>query len=655
MRYLLNGIISAFLLLSLLCVPVFGQQTAADSLKKRMHMDLPDTSMIMVFYAYGELFETAAPDTAMLYYNRARDLSIQVGFKRGQAAYASFAIVVLNNQGRFREAMEFAQEALQLYLKAGTRRDLATAYLNVGNEWQYLSDFQAAAGYYLMALKLVEEIGDKATMRIANNNLASIFINLQEYQKGKAYAEKALTLAQELKNDYAISSSLFNIATAEIYLEHYDEALERYKDIAVIGLRTGDYIVILDGWLGQGDAYGAAGRHGEAERYYRQVIELAQEKKAPEYEMYAHMGIADVYMKSNRLGLSEKAVWRGIRLATELGSNYELKDLYLKASNLHEKSGNFAGALEFRKKFEILNDSIIGEKSRSNILTQEIKFESEKKEARIRDLETQQQIQELTIRQKHQLNYVLAGVIVSVSIIFFLLYLNHRQKQRLQRQRIQELETEKKLTVVEAVLRGEEQERVRLAKDLHDGLGGMLSGIKYALNAVRGTLALTAEHQETFERSLGMLDGSIREMRRVAHNMMPEALVRFGLHAALRDFCNDINQSGALRVSYLSFGVEDAPFEPTLSITIYRIVQELISNTLKHAQASSAIVQIARTNGQLSLTVEDDGRGFDLGVLHAAKGIGWTNIHHRVELVRGKLDVQSGQAGTSVQIEINAS
>jgi two-component system, NarL family, sensor kinase len=652
MQNLLNGIISTFLGLSLMCAPAWAQPSAADSLKKRMLMDLPDTSMIMVFYAYGELFETAAPDTALFYFNRARDLSIKAGFTRGQAAFASRAIVVLNNQGKFREALEYTQEALRLYEQEGSKYDLATAYLNIGSEWQYLSDFQSAAGYYVTALKLGEEIGDKRIQRIANNNLASIFINLQEYQKGIDYAERSLAVARELKNEYAISSSLFNIATAEIYLKEYDRALERYKQIEAIGLRTGDYIVMLDGWLGQADAYSAAGKHPEAERYYRKVIPFAQEKQAPEYEMYAYMGITDVYMKSNRLALADAAISGGIRLATELGSNYELKDLYLKASQLREKSGNYAGALEFRKKFEVLNDSIIGEKSRSAILTQEIKFETEKKEARIRDLEAQRQIQELSIQQKHHLNYVLAGVVVSTFIISVLLYLNHRQKQRLQRQRIQELETEKKLTVVEAVLRGEEQERARLAKDLHDGLGGMLSGIKYALNAVRGTLSLSAEHQEAFERSLGMLDGSIKEMRRVAHNLMPEALVRFGLHAALRDFCNDINQSGALKVSYLSFGVEGAAFEPTLSITIYRIVQELINNTLKHAQASTAIVQIARTDSQLSLTVEDDGRGFDLNTLQVARGIGWTNIQHRIELVRGRLDVQSGQAGTSVQIEI---
>ena len=140
-------------------------------------------------------------------------------------------------------------------------------------------------------------------------------------------------------------------------------------------------------------------------------------------------------------------------------------------------------------------------------------------------------------------------------IISMLSYRNYKHKQKLQQQRITELETEKQLTATEAVLKGEEQERTRLAKDLHDGLGGMMSGIKYSLQTMKGNLIMTPENQQAFERSMDMLDSSINEMRRVAHNMMPEALVKFGLDTALKDLCNDINQSGALQVNYQSIGI----------------------------------------------------------------------------------------------------
>lgn len=141
-------------------------------------------------------------------------------------------------------------------------------------------------------------------------------------------------------------------------------------------------------------------------------------------------------------------------------------------------------------------------------------------------------------------------------------------------------------------------------------------------------------------------------MRRVAHNLMPEALVKFGLDTALKDFCNDINQSGALKVSYQSIGLEQASIDQTIAISVYRVIQELINNVLKHAAANTAIVQVSKTGNSISITVEDDGKGFDVSQIKMATGIGWSNIKHRIDLLKGKLDVNSqpGQ-GTSVLIE----
>ncbi len=153
---------------------------------------------------------------------------------------------------------------------------------------------------------------------------------------------------------------------------------------------------------------------------------------------------------------------------------------------------------------------------------------------------------------------------------------------------------------------------------------------------------------------MDMLDSSIREMRRVAHNMMTEALIRFGLDTALNDFCNDINHSGALMIKYQSIGLEGVSIDQTTAITLYRIVQELINNTMKHSGATSAIVQLSKSNGQLSVTVEDNGKGFDPEILEYAKGIGWSNIKSRVDYLKGSIDLQTKPGnGTSVHIELN--
>lgn len=172
---------------------------------------------------------------------------------------------------------------------------------------------------------------------------------------------------------------------------------------------------------------------------------------------------------------------------------------------------------------------------------------------------------------------------------------------------------------------------------------------------MKGNLIMTPEYQLAFERSMDMLDSSIREIRRVAQNMMPEVLVRFGLDAALRDFCEDVNRSGTLKVIYQSIGLEAFPVDQTKAIAIYRIAQELLNNTMKHASASTAIVQLSRTATGLGITVEDDGKGFDTSILKAGRGLGWSAIQSRVDYLKGRLDIQSVPGkGTFVNIEINA-
>jgi signal transduction histidine kinase len=229
---------------------------------------------------------------------------------------------------------------------------------------------------------------------------------------------------------------------------------------------------------------------------------------------------------------------------------------------------------------------------------------------------------------------------------------NYQHKQTLQRQRIAELEKEKQLNAAEAVLKGEEQERRRLAKDLHDGLGGMLSGIKFSLQHMQ--TELPSDAQPAIHRSLDMLDSSISEMRRVAHNMMPEVLMRFGLDKALQDYCHSIKEHGQLQLVYQSSGLGQMAKDTSIEITVYRIVQELVNNIVKHANAQNALVQVTFFEDKLTVTVEDDGIGFD-PKKNKENGIGWTNILSRVAFLNGQLDVKSSEGeGTSVLVELPA-
>jgi signal transduction histidine kinase len=256
-------------------------------------------------------------------------------------------------------------------------------------------------------------------------------------------------------------------------------------------------------------------------------------------------------------------------------------------------------------------------------------------------------IEKLTLRQRKTLIWVLAAAVL-VAILVGLLY------KKLQQQRITELEREKQLLAVRAVVQGQVEERTRLAKDLHDGLGSILSSAKFSFNNMKERLIITPENAAAFEKGMDMLDKSISELRRVAHNLMPEALTRFGLDTALKDFCNSVAQSGALDLNYQSFGLSEATLPDVVSSAVYRIVQELVNNILKHADATTALVQLIRNNDTLSIAVEDNGKGFDTSILNNNNGMGYLNLKNRVAYLRGTIDIQTSPGkGTSVYIEIS--
>jgi signal transduction histidine kinase len=386
-------------------------------------------------------------------------------------------------------------------------------------------------------------------------------------------------------------------------------------------------------------------RFGDMLKAAEKSLALSNELQSRQMMASSLYNVAYAQFFNNRNEDARKTIKEALAIAQADSLKDELKNCYTVLSYISAREGDYVTSISSKQKADSIQDIFLNEKVLKSTADLEKKYETEKKDSQIK-------LQKAEIKNKSIFNYILLGGAATLLAISLLSYRTYRQKQKLQQQRINELETEKQLTATEAVLKGEEQERTRLAKDLHDGLGGMLSGIKYSFNTMKGNLVMTPENSQAFERSMDMLDSSIKEMRRVAHNMMPEALVKFGLDTALKDFCNDIDQSGALQISYQSIDLKDAAIDQTTAITIYRIVQELINNTMKHAAAKNAVVQVTKANSHLSVTVEDDGKGFDTSVLNETRGIGWSNIQNRVEFLKGNLDVQSEkEKGTSVHIE----
>jgi two-component system, NarL family, sensor kinase len=179
-------------------------------------------------------------------------------------------------------------------------------------------------------------------------------------------------------------------------------------------------------------------------------------------------------------------------------------------------------------------------------------------------------------------------------------------------------------------------------------MGGLLSGIKLTLNSVADKVP--EKNTLLFNKANNQLDNAIREMRRVAHNMMPEALLKFGLGEAIQDYCDGINESNVVKMKYTQIGSLQG-LTQSAEIVLYRIVQELTNNALKHAAAKNIFIQITKHPRGITVTVEDDGKGFDIAAVSTGDGL--KNVQSRIDYLKGSCDIKSDKGnGTSINIEI---
>lgn len=619
-----------------------------DSLLRLLPSAKGDTNKVSLLINIGQQYEGSDPETSKAYYRQARELSRQLNYTLGEIRFITNYTYLLNMQGFYDSSIQLNRRSVELSRQINHTEYLGKCLFNTGTAYQLAGMYDSAIIQYEEGKKVFALLDNEPLEARSKDILQILYMELHRYDKAIELGESAIAYFRSTNEKYPLALSLSNTGLSYVNIGKMDRAVSYFKESLALGKEIGDLQIETTGMLNLGDCLLQSNKYSELQPYFKRALELSQQMGARESEAIANRGLAIYYLWKNELPLAKKHMGQALEITSHSDQRVQHRKNLETLSSVLFAMHRVQEAEEALRTSTILGDSLNGELIQQTTLQLEKKYESERKDNQIR-------LQQASIKQKTTLNSMLIGGAVALLLISFLLYLNYRHKQRLQVQRIQELEIEKQLMATEAVLKGEEQERSRLAKDLHDGLGGMLSGIKYSLNTMKGNQIMTPENQQAFERSMDMLDSSIKEMRRVAHNMMPEALLKFGLDTALRDFCNDINQSGALSVTYQSFGMEGVQWEQSTAITIYRIVQELLNNTMKHAAARTAIVQVGHTAEGTSITVEDDGKGFDPLILKGARGIGWTNIQSRISYLKGRWDVQSEPGkGTSIHIEINS-
>ncbi|MEP7109265.1 MAG: ATP-binding protein [Ferruginibacter sp.] len=634
-----------------------AQDKQLDSLLNALKQSAGDTNKVNLLNSIILKYQYTDPPKAMEYSLQMIELSKKLQFNYGLALSYSLAGGLLVGKSDFAGAIKYFNEAMRLVTM---EKDLRNKKLygrirqSFGVIAYYQEDYSTAVEYYLEAAGIYKEINDDALLLVIYNNLSSVHAIMIDKKNALKYAEMCYALSKKTNDPYLTSMACVALASGKIELKMYDGVEGFLMESKKICDTILNYVLL-------GRTYTLLGRlmierdhdNNKAIQYFEQSIR-SFEKSGSLFEVAAsHQRLGEAYSISGNYSKAKNEISKAIEMARQLNvlqiELHSLKSL----SELEEKNKNQPEALKLLKKYNLINDSINIVSKQKQVSVLETKYETRIKEYKIVQLQKEKKVQELSIRQKSTINYILLGSFITLLIISFLVYRTYRQKQVLQQQQIIQLQNEKLLLATESILKGQEEERSRLAKDLHDGLGGLLSGVKYSLSNMKDNLVITPDNMAVFERSLDMIDTSIKELRRVAHNLMPEMLTKFGLDEALKDYCSSVNATKLLAVKYQSLGME-ARLDKATEIIVYRIVQELLNNILKHAGGSETFIQLIRENNRLNIVVEDNGRGFDTALLESSKGAGWANIRSRIEYLNGQFDIHSEPGkGTLVNIEFN--
>lgn len=649
-----KGILTTLCLLVGCCFLAAGKTAAdKDSLYRVIQQTPADTGTVEAMLLYGETLFHENPDAAAKLYNEALTLSKKLRYHRGVALFTIYFIDILNRRGQYAEALAMLEQADIIFRQLKDTSSIVCIYNNIGNEHQYLGNYSAAATAYLTGLTLAEKSGIKKYEVKMYNNLAAVFISLEDYPKVIKYATKGYKLATQRQEVSGMASTLVNLAAALSKTGRYDDAIDYYQQVITLGRQLGDSSYVLDGTINSGSLYFEQQKNDKAMQAFSQALAIASAYHYPEYLQYIYMGFAEGLYKNKQYQLADEYITKAIQVSESLQAKDEQRQSYLNAANIKEALLQPAMALQYRKKYEALNDSLLSDNTRKHVQQLEIQFQTEKKDKELTEKKLLLTQKDLLLQQKNSwLIAFLLGITLLV-ITVFIIWMKFQHRQRLHEQKLQVLEKEKTVHLLEAIMHGEEKERTRLSKDLHDGVGGLLSAVKMHFSALKHDHPSLQESQP-FTHALALLDDAIGDVRKTAHNLMPEMLSRLGLKEALQLYCRNISHSRELQITFHTSGTLHR-YKSNFELSVYRIIQELVNNIVKHAHATEALVQLSQHNHLLAITVEDNGIGFNQQAMQQ-NGMGLKNLQSRIKALNGniEIDAASGQ-GTTAYIEFDVS
>ncbi|SMC65111.1 tetratricopeptide repeat-containing sensor histidine kinase [Moheibacter sediminis] len=543
------------------------------------------------------------------------------------------------------EAIKYYNKALNIAEETNNYNEIANLNNNLGMIFNEIGNFKTSYTYYFAALDNYDLAKNKDKKIGTLNNIGVIYLNLQNHEKALKFFEEALDSTVQHKDTILVASVLNNLAIC--YSEkNPQQALEELRNGIALSEKVNNQYGLCISYQIMGNIYLNSKEKQKAYDAYTKSIEIAEKANLSHQLSISKVGLGRVFLSMDKIDSALNIAHEVMHVAKEQNSlvlkseaHHMLSDVY-KANNEFEKSLiNFQEHVKSQQ--ELTNQTVVNQ-------IYDVEFNHLSQLNKMQHLELEKK--EMAISNKNSLLFFISLVFLLVLIGFYLAYRNHRHKQKVKLQTTVIELTKKKS---KAALEAEIQERKRIGQELHDSLGYLLSLAGLNASVLHKRKDITEEKKNELLNSLmESIDDAFEEVRTISHNLAPSLLSEYGLKGALKNISDRINQSSRLKMTFDTFGL-DAKIDDLIENVLYRTIQEIVNNTIKHAEATELFIQIAQDQNQITIMAEDNGKGFDIEEIKKQSSFGLYHIKSAVENLNGNLHIDSKiNRGTIISIFI---
>ena len=614
----------------------FGQTKEIDSLKRELlKPNLNDTIRINSYLSLAKAYMSLNVDSLDFFNKKALSLSLDNNNYLLQRVYSNKGLSLIY-RSKADSARYYLDKSLLLIETSGDSILKPIVLGNYSMSYQIDNDIKNMAKYNLAAIK-ASEGNDKELSRLYYNQ-GIIFGHSDKMEKAKAYFKLSLDVSKKISNSQfeAMSAKgLGHIYFTEGKLDTAKTYLDRSIDLCE---KTNNPQICYEAHSKMGELYDLQKKPRLAEASFKKSLMFAKIRNRPYELMAINIFLGQHELKKRKF---QKAVAyfeefnNAYKISPEPTLRYEALRDWAKAE---QGVGNYKKSTLLSFEYVKIKDSTYSVENRKTLSETEAKYQTEKKDKEIAE-------QKLALTESKSKTRTMTLLIVSLLFGSILLWFSFNQRQKRMQQQLVSIEREQEIKTLESLMEGEEKERLRIAKELHDGVNGDLSAIKFKLSS------LLEMNNTVIKEAVTMIDNSCEQVRAISHNLVPPSLKDFNLLEAVEEYCQSMDSIHEPEVNFQQVG-EDINLDKKQEANLFRIVQELVTNSIKHAEGNEINVQLSHLKNTLQLTVEDNGKGFDPKTVKS-DGIGMQNVQSRVDYLNATMDFVSNEKGTSYTITMD--